>query len=96
MKNFFEWCKDKGLNLEACQVVSRSKFDTGRPVAPRTGKKISGTKGDPGKWAGTKVRHQYDDLSKDYKGNWSMNGTVDPFQVKSPSGVGKPVADIGK
>lgn len=93
MKNFIEWCKEKGLTIEACNAP-RAKYDTGRPVAPRSGKKISGEKGDTNKYSGT-VRKQYKDLSGDYKGNWSMNGTVDPFEVKA-KGNGKPVADIGK
>ena len=88
MKNFFEWCKERGLSLEAVHK---------EPV--RSGKKIKGTKGDTGKYSGS-VRKQYDDLSQDYKGNWETNGTVDPFDVQGKGGgtgnSKKPIADIAK
>lgn len=87
MKNFFEWCKERNLSLEAVHK---------EPV--RSGKKIKGKYGDTNKYSGT-VRKQYDDLD-DYKGNWDTNGTVDPMEVQGKGGgtgtCKKPIADIAK
>lgn len=84
MKNFIEWCQEKGLALEACHK---------EPV--RAGTKVKGGKnGDTMKYSGN-VRKYMDDL-EDYKGNYGMNGTVDPFEVKAKGKSGKPVADVGK
>jgi hypothetical protein len=83
MKNFIEWCQEKGLTLEACHK---------EPI--RAAKKIKGTKGDTGKYSG-KVRKYYDDLSGDYKGNMAMNGTSEPFDVQT-KGSRKPVADVAR
>lgn len=66
MKNFIEWCVEKGLSLEANHT---------EPV--RKGKKVA----DPNKYSG-KARKTTDDLSNDYKSFWADNGTVDPFNVK--------------
>lgn len=85
MKTFIEWCKDRGLSLESCHK---------EPV--RSGKKVSphpdGSAKAPRKMA--------DDLSKDYKGHYATNGTVDPLHtVGKGGGTGaakKAVADVAK
>lgn len=41
------------------------------------------------------TRDQRKDLSGDYKGHISHNGTVEPYEVKKGKS-GKPVADVGK
>lgn len=79
MKNFFEWCQEKGLSLEAVHK---------EPV--RSGKKVKGKLGDKH----GSVHKQVDDL-EDYKGDWEMNGTVDPMELKGKSG-GKSAADVAK
>lgn len=80
MKNFIEWCIEKGLSLEATHK---------EPV--RKGKKVS----DPNKYSG-KTRKFVDDLSKDYKSFWADNGTVDPFEVLKGGKHSKAVADVAK
>lgn len=80
MLNFIEWCKDKGLTLEACHK---------EPV--KAGKKVA----DPNKYSG-KVRKTVDDLSGDYKGHMAHNGTVDPYMEKGAKGSGKPIAGVAK
>ncbi len=78
MQNFTEWCKTKGYLVEAT---------TKDPI--KSGKKFPSKEKTSGK-----VRDLRDDLSKDYKGNWKKNGTVDPFKVPGAKGKAKKVADI--
>lgn len=80
MLNFIEWCKEKGLTIEANHT---------EPV--RKGKKVA----DPNKYSG-KVRKTINDLGSDYKGHMAQNGTVDPYTNKGAKGSGKPIADVAK
>jgi len=62
----------------------------GKPKSPHGMKKIGRKEvKSPGTRDGSK------DLSSDYKGHISHNGTVDPYAVKKGKS-GKPVADVGK
>ena len=79
MKKFIEWCVEKGLSLEGTCKDPVHK-----------GKKVP----EPNKYSG-KTRKTTDDLSKDYKGFWADNGTVDPYEVTSGK-HGKPAADVAK
>lgn len=64
------------------------KEQDSKPTSPHGMKKISHTeKKSPGS------RDTRNDLSKDYKGHISQNGTVEPFQVKKGKSS-KPVADV--
>ena len=85
MMNFIEWCKQKGLALEASGSCTE-------PVRGAT--KVPGEKGDTNKYSGN-VRKMHKDLSSDYKGNFKDNGTVEPFEVVHKGG-GKPVASVAK
>lgn len=64
--------------------------DCGKPEAPHGMKKVGH---DDKKSKGT--RDGAGDLSGDYKGHISHNGTVEPWKVKKGKS-GKPVADVGK
>lgn len=77
MKTFTEWCQDKGFVLEAFHK---------EPI--KGGKKLSHTEKISGG-----VRDLRKDLSKDYKGNWSHNGTVAPFNVPKAKGKAEKATD---
>ena len=82
IKNFVEWCKDKGLVETSADGTVHFKEALKPPVKGtmkdpmKSGKKASGYKDkvDGG-------RDGKDDL-EDYEGHMADNGTVDPFKLK--------------
>lgn len=82
MKNFAEWCRDRGL----VEIQDDGTVSWSEAITPPT----KGTEKDPVKGGSKigraekrspKVRDGRDDLSGDYKGNYSHMGTVWPFKV---------------
>jgi hypothetical protein len=82
MKDFAEWCRDKGV----AEILGDGTVRWTEAIKPPT----SGTHKDPVKGGSkisrsekrsNKVRNGEDDLSDDYKGNYSHMGTVWPFKV---------------
>lgn len=82
MKNFAEWCYEKGL-VEIHEDGTVAWVEAIKPPTSGTEKDPvkGGSKISRGEKRSPKVRDGQSDLSNDYKGNYSHMGTVWPFKV---------------